>query len=230
MWQFLKIKFSRGQSKHVAVGGSIAAALAALGMHTLLAPAQPAPFSEATTQPVPAKAMLDPYHFAPLPVRPLPPDYQILLTRSLFSTKPVHGSSDVAAAPGDPAAAPDLVLRGVASQEGRLLAFVEDQRYGSLIRLQMGDPIASGHITRIWFSGVEYDTPGAAAQIGIGYTLDGNQAASPTDATQPTDDGNGNGNGDASRTGFGHRHQHSQDGRGPGGAQASSADMQDRAR
>jgi hypothetical protein len=154
--------------------------------------------------------------------RPLPPEYQILLTRNIFSARPAPANATVAAS-GSTSGDRDLVLRGVASQQGKLLAFVEDQRESRILRLRAGDVVARGRVRRISFGGLDYESSGAVRQVGIGYAFDGTLQVPPVDATQPSDEAE-------SPRGKSGRFKHRAEGQGSEAAPVPAGNGQEKAR
>lgn len=123
--------------------------------------------------------------FVPAP-RPFPREYQVLLTRSIFAQ-----NGHAADVPDDPAAPSarvedDYILRGVASQNGQMIAFVENPRKDRVFRLGKGDSVCRGKVAGVSFNGVEYEMGGAVTQVGIGYSFDGTRRQ-PLPATTQAD-------------------------------------------
>jgi hypothetical protein len=123
-------------------------------------------------------------------VRPLPAEYQILLTRSIFSKSPIAPDRDDMVGTGPTRLELDYVLRGIASQGGPLVAFIENSRKAQVLRLQSGDRIARGTLGAVSLDGVEYICKGKVTRIAIGCAFDGTaQEPLPPPSTQSVADG-----------------------------------------
>jgi len=123
-------------------------------------------------------------------VRPLPAEYQILLTRSIFSKSPIAPDRDDMVGTGPTRLELDYVLRGIASQGGPLVAFIENSRKAQVLRLQSGDRIARGNLGAVSLDGVEYICKGKVTRIAIGCAFDGTaQEPLPPPSTQSVANG-----------------------------------------
>lgn len=69
-------------------------------------------------------------------------------------------------------------LTGLALQEGRNVAFIEDIRSGKTERKVQGDAVAGGTIVQVDLDALEYEADGKRVRVGIGYDLTG-AVASP---------------------------------------------------
>jgi hypothetical protein len=75
------------------------------------------------------------------------------------------------------------VLTGIALQEGRHVAFIEDTAARKTQRLLQGDSVAGGKLAEVTFDAVEFETNGRKLRVGIGRNLLGDVA--PAAATAP---------------------------------------------
>ncbi len=114
-----------------------------------------------------------------IPAAAMPAQYQGLLTRSIFSRQGVAKDKDKDRSGADARRAEaDFVLRGIVLQEGTYVAFIENTGKTRVLQLHQGDSVARGRLSRISFSGVDYEVPGKTTAISIGYSLDGTARAS----------------------------------------------------
>jgi hypothetical protein len=70
------------------------------------------------------------------------------------------------------------VLRGVVFEDDQFHAYVENLSGYSVLKLGVGDTVASGKIAQIEINAIEYELSGRRTRIEIGQTLTGGQAAS----------------------------------------------------
>jgi hypothetical protein len=119
-------------------------------------------------------------------VRPLPAEYQILLTRSIFSRLPIVPDRDDMIVSGPTRLEFDYVLRGIASRDGPLVAFIENPRKQQTLMLRPGDRIARGRLGAVSLAGVDYLCNGKVTRIAIGCAFDGTpQEPIAPPSTQP---------------------------------------------
>lgn len=113
-------------------------------------------------------------------VPPFPPEFAILLTRSMFTRGPAKPIG-----PGQPGGGPEanLGLRGVLVQDGQFTALIEDLASKSAQRLKAGDPLGPGRIATITLDGIGYESGGRTTQVAIGQNLLG--AALPPPPSPP---------------------------------------------
>ncbi|HEY7116765.1 MAG TPA: hypothetical protein VH475_09275 [Tepidisphaeraceae bacterium] len=67
----------------------------------------------------------------------------------------------------------NFVLTGVVFEDEQFRAFLEDIKGGKVLRLSVGDPIASGKIVAIDIDAIAYESAGKQTWIGVGTTLTG---------------------------------------------------------
>jgi len=68
-------------------------------------------------------------------------------------------------------------LRGIVQEDGRFIAFVEDTRSNSVLKLHQGDNVARGTITGLTLDTVEYQLGDQVSTVRLGYDLEGGQGA-----------------------------------------------------
>jgi hypothetical protein len=82
-----------------------------------------------------------------------------------------------------------MVLTGIALQEGRHVAFIEDSAAHSTKRLVPGDAVAGGSIVAVSIDSVEFEAGGKRIHIPVGRNLLGEiapvAAAEPSSSSQP---------------------------------------------
>jgi hypothetical protein len=76
-----------------------------------------------------------------------------------------------------------FVLTGIALQEGRTVAFIENTATGTTERLLPDDPVARGRVARVELDFLDYEVDGNVTRIAIGQNLAGEMAAAPSVAT-----------------------------------------------
>lgn len=138
----------------------------------------------ASVQDVPPAASSSPPRPVVLPAaRPMPPEFEVLLRRSIFTPR----RPSVPGLPGGAAPAREggLVLRGVMVQGDRFTALVEDVPGRRVLHFRAGDAVASGRLGHVGLNGVEYKAGDRATQVSIGDALTGEPAAVPA-ATKRT--------------------------------------------
>ena len=140
---------------------------------TATAPAGPAP----TTAPSPA---------APAPGAPAAPAgaaaddyaarYAILADKNIFVRNRPPTRSITARGSEQPRRAEEaFLLTGIAMQEGRNVAFIENTATGATQRVLSGDPVAGGKVITIAFDALEFEANGRTTRIPIGRNLLGDR-------------------------------------------------------
>jgi hypothetical protein len=172
--------------------GLTSRSLAALGMTALgvLATATAAWAQQATTAPAPhaapAAAAAPAAHAAPVaaaPVAPAPSPtanfgdrYAILADKNIFVRNRPATRTPGAQRSVTRRVEETMVLTGIALQEGRHVAFLEDSAAHQTKRLLPGDQIAGGTITEVSIDSMEFEAGGKRIHIPIGRNLLGELA------------------------------------------------------
>jgi hypothetical protein len=137
-----------------------------------------------------------PTSLTPLPMQLAEP-YRQLLEISIFARdrRPDGVAVEPPVVPQRPNPENYLTFRGVADDGERILAFIEDTRDGSQIRVRVDDPLANGKILDIAPAGLVYQRKETAEKftIVLGSNLAGTEMT-PPDSTgagfsRPTSDG-----------------------------------------
>jgi hypothetical protein len=68
-------------------------------------------------------------------------------------------------------------LRGIVQEDGRFIAFVEDTRSNTVLKLHQGDSVARGTIKALTLDTVEYQLADQVTTVRLGYDLEGGQGA-----------------------------------------------------
>jgi len=68
-------------------------------------------------------------------------------------------------------------LRGIVQEDGRFIAFVEDTRSNSVLKLRQGDSVARGTIKGLTLDTVEYQLGDQVTTVRLGFDLEGGQGA-----------------------------------------------------
>jgi len=124
--------------------------------------------------------------------------YEVILERNMFSRQ--RGFAQQRGdEPGQVAAVPNpesyLLLKGVVQENGQFIAFLEDTRSNSVLRLQEGAKVARGVIKSLTLDSIEYEFGKRTITVRIGQDLEGGFGAvtmtelmeysdSPTGASQ----------------------------------------------
>lgn len=117
--------------------------------------------------------------------------YRILVERNMFlrdrGHTPPSGLASSRPARDDPGDADTgIVLTGVAGRSGRYVAFLEDRRTNTTLRVRVGDAIGLGRIGTITLDGAEYERDGRTTRVRIGRNLAGAIAAVTSDGPSET--------------------------------------------
>ena len=174
-------------------------AAAAARLHALVAASPANPSSAPTTSASirASSATTAPSTSPMLASQPMPNEYALLKTRSIFlkGRAPLGG-----AGAGGPATQPApkrqedlLVFNGATINEfdGQAIGFVEDTSSpGKVTRVKVGDVLAHGKVARITLTQLDYEAAGKTATIEIGQSLSGIQVnsggiAMPTSQAAP---------------------------------------------
>ena len=78
-----------------------------------------------------------------------------------------------------------FVLRGVVAEEGQFHAYVESLSSYSVLKLAIGDAVASGKIASIEMDAIDYEQGGRRTRIEVGQTLTGG----PVPTSEPAQSG-----------------------------------------
>jgi len=68
-------------------------------------------------------------------------------------------------------------LKGVVQEDGTFIAFLEDTRSNSILKLRAGDSVARGTIKTLTLDAIEYQLGGQVTTIPLGKDLEGGQGA-----------------------------------------------------
>jgi hypothetical protein len=123
-------------------------------------------------------------------------DYRLIIDRNIFSRDRTSPSAR------RPSYTPrslgrtetEMILCGVAAQDGTLVAFFEDDQTGETTKLGLGQRIRGGSIAGITLDGVDYQTAAGIRRVAIGQTLSGAAAvlastSAPSPTSAPSDSG-----------------------------------------
>jgi hypothetical protein len=105
--------------------------------------------------------------------------YSIILDRNMFS-RTRQGPRPIDDAPR-PTRMPDpesyFLLRGVVQQDNQFIAFVEDKRTGTVLRLREGDTVARGMVKSLNLDGLQYQFQDKTISVTMGSDLEGGSGA-----------------------------------------------------
>jgi hypothetical protein len=107
--------------------------------------------------------------------------YQIILQRNIFSRQrsPVRQrqSSDRPRAVVVPNPESYFLLKGIVQEGDKFIAFIEDNRSNSVLRLREGDGVARGIIKNFTLDSIEYQSEGRTISVPLGRDMEGGQGA-----------------------------------------------------
>jgi hypothetical protein len=135
---------------------------------------------------------------SPKPQRTVNSEFALLLSRSIFIKGPQHvddpgwRGAPAATRPAVEVVPPErsLVFNGL-TESGATTALIEDTANHKVNKLHVGDPIASGKLTRIDFDSLDYTTnAGKTIKVAIGQNFEG---ATATPTSGPAAMGSGGG-------------------------------------
>lgn len=109
--------------------------------------------------------------------------YGILTDKNIFvrNRPPTRKAGARIVSPGRPEAM--HILTGIALQEGRHVAFIEDTAARKTQRLLQGDSVAGGKLVEVTFDAVEFENNGKRLRVPIGRNLLGDVAVVTTAPT-----------------------------------------------
>jgi hypothetical protein len=70
-----------------------------------------------------------------------------------------------------------FLLRGVVQQDNQFIAFVEDKRTGTVLRLREGDTVARGMVKSLNLDGLQYQFQDKTISVTMGSDLEGGSGA-----------------------------------------------------
>ncbi len=70
-----------------------------------------------------------------------------------------------------------LLLKGIVQEDGRFIAFIEDTRSSSVLKVRQGDQVARGVIKSLTLDAIEYEFGEQATTVQIGQDLEGGLGA-----------------------------------------------------
>jgi hypothetical protein len=108
--------------------------------------------------------------------------YEIILQRNIFSRnrRPFRLQREEER-PAEPVTLPDpesyYLLKGIVQEDGAFIAFVEDKRDGSVLRLREGDRVARGTVESFSLDGLAYRMEEEVTRVMLGSDLQGGYGA-----------------------------------------------------
>ena len=115
--------------------------------------------------------------------------YGILTEKNIFvrNRPPTRAAARPIVSAGPRRPEESLVLTGIAIQEGRHVAFIENSATRSTQRLMPGDTVAGGKVVAVDFDGLEFESNGQKVRVAIGRNFLGTTfVAAVVDATATT--------------------------------------------
>jgi hypothetical protein len=108
--------------------------------------------------------------------------YDIILARNMFSRDRIPARvRDAREEPTKNMPNPEsyFLLRGVTQEKenSQFIAFVEDKKSGSVLRLHQGDHVARGTVKSVNLDGLEYQLADKTTPVNLGYDLEGGRGA-----------------------------------------------------
>ena len=106
--------------------------------------------------------------------------YNIILDRNMFSRQRVPSRPQEVAVE-QPKVVPNpesyLLLKGVVQEDNQFIAFVEDKRTGTVLRLREGDTVARGTVKSLTLDGLQYQFQDKTIPVSMGSDLEGGSGA-----------------------------------------------------
>jgi len=106
--------------------------------------------------------------------------YNLIVDRNMFS-RTRQGPQSERAVDDRPKVAPNpesyFLLKGVVQEDNHFIAFVEDKRTGSVLRLREGDTVARGLVKSLTLDGLQYQFQDKATTVTLGSDLEGGSGA-----------------------------------------------------
>jgi len=106
--------------------------------------------------------------------------YNIILDRNMFSRtrqKPLLPGEMVERPKVVPNPESYFLLKGVAQEDSQFIAFVEDKRTGSVLKLREGDTVARGLVKSLNLDGLQYQFQDKTIPVTMGSDLEGGSGA-----------------------------------------------------
>lgn len=105
--------------------------------------------------------------------------YQIILQRNIFSRQRSairqRQSSDRPRAVVVPNPESYFLLKGIVQEADKFIAFIEDNRSNSVLRLREGDSVARGIVKNFTLDAIEYQLEDRTINVPLGRDLEGGQ-------------------------------------------------------
>jgi hypothetical protein len=107
--------------------------------------------------------------------------YEVILNRNMFSRQRGARQRQREEGPRREAVVPNpesyFRLKGVVQEDGTFIAFLEDTRSNSVLKLRQGDAVARGIIKALTLDVIEYQFEDRVTAVRLGYDLEGGQGA-----------------------------------------------------
>jgi hypothetical protein len=107
--------------------------------------------------------------------------YEVILNRNMFSRQRGDRQARRADGPRREVVMPNpesyFRLKGIVQEDGMFIAFLEDTRGNSVLRLRQGDAVARGTIKALTLDAIEYQFGDQVTAVRLGYDLEGGQGA-----------------------------------------------------
>lgn len=116
-------------------------------------------------------------------------DFSLLTQRNIFARNRAVASTrptTVTSRPATMRAELTLVLRGTLRQDEQLVAYVENLAGGEILRVGVGDPLASGIVRQIAFESLLYEAHGMLWRVQVGQNLEGGSPELPAGLSPST--------------------------------------------
>jgi len=107
--------------------------------------------------------------------------YELILERNMFSRQRGARRQQGDGGPRQEVAVPNpesyFRLKGIVQEDGRFIAFIEDTRSNSVLKLHAGDSVARGTIKTLTLDTIEYQLADQITTVQLGNDLEGGQGA-----------------------------------------------------
>ena len=107
--------------------------------------------------------------------------YELILERNMFSRQRGARHQEDVGGPRRAVAVPNpesyFRLKGIVQEDGRFIAFIEDMRSNSVLKLHAGDSVARGAIKTLTLDTIEYQLADQITTVQLGNDLEDGQGA-----------------------------------------------------
>jgi len=108
-------------------------------------------------------------------------DYEVILNRNMFSRQRGARQRERRDEERREVVMPNpesyFKLKGIVQEDGQFIAFLEDTRSNSVLKLRQGDAVARGTVKALTLDTIQYQRDDQVTTVQLGYDLEGGQGA-----------------------------------------------------